>query len=556
MAETALQTPVTPNAVPDFLAKLGLSRGLGTQPDLLPSTPTPKSQFEAVAKRNTSQKPTSSKLPTIVAIAAAANGNFGPLSQLLEQKRKTQLFKIIQRPLKDRSAALQEGDTKLAGEIEAQIIGSIGGRSPEMLNMMSQLQAETTSIKRDAVYAKNWIKFLDPAMKAAEPNMPESTKNMYAMLKGAVGGNQHVSREFLQDFMNRNSQHWQNITGAYRGVSQLTGKTTTIPNVELVQANQLTSPAILKALGEVNLTPSDAMIIANNPRDPNSKAVRRFIAQAQVEQYKLELGKAIPLSDEITAQYQKLGATQDQLATRNFPISMTRTAIQNVNRNLIDRAMAPILAQRNLDPFLTSGGAVGVINSNPDSVNFGQDVRDESYALSAKDPDRAILSTQFKQNVVIPSIRAIKGLDAVDDMFASLTDPDNPITEGALRRLGAFFGIDISGDTTVAKAFELVATRAVEDVEATGAINDQRVGELKALIVGSFSDRTKASKTVKILQDRLRTQLKLYIGQNKGKPRAAAKTVKTPLSTGFGGSTVPGTGLTTPAGHLITPRRR
>lgn len=415
----------TPLPIPELLSSTGNAPGipqsLGTQPSYIQgasaSSNLPQSRVNASQGAITrANQPKGSKLPTMIAIAAAANGNFGPLSQLLEQKRKTQLFQTLQQPLKDRSAALQEGDTKLASEIEAKIIGSIGGRSPEMLNMMSQLQAQTTGIQRDAVYAKNWVKFLDPAMKAAGPSMPQTTKDMYGVLKGAIGGSQHVSREFLQDFMNRNAQHLQNITGAYRSMSPLTGQATTTPNVELVQASQLNDSVVLGALGDAGITPNQAMNVANNPRDPKSQQVQSLIAQANSTRRNFELAKVNVPEGFLREELLRMGKTQEQVGFGDYDRNDIATAMQGV----IDRNAQQVAA--NVGASLPETQQLLAINKatgqRVPGMTINQAIQSDQATLLNKDQvaEATLLYKARDQfRLLLPIITASPDVDNVGD---------------------------------------------------------------------------------------------------------------------------------------------
>jgi hypothetical protein len=84
----------------------------------------------------------SSFLPKLIAGLAAAKGQFGPAIQLMEQERKTDLYKQFQDSITQAYRYANGGEFDKATEVTNNLIAAIGDRAPELLQVLQPINAK------------------------------------------------------------------------------------------------------------------------------------------------------------------------------------------------------------------------------------------------------------------------------------------------------------------------------------------------------------------------------------------------------------------------------
>lgn len=423
-----------------------------------------------------------SAMPTILAVlAAAVNRNFGPLMQLSEQKRKTQVYGQAAELLKKTYAKINTGQVDEAIEEFQAGITSMGGRAPEIGQFLQPEMARMSAVQQASHERTGFVKYLknySELIKDKEPERSDRLKRV-ANFVGSVPA--YMTNKTIFDTLEKELNPQRHVVDN-RSVSLSPSGTevTAIPEVMTDRSmgggftvdKLLSDPELRSSFAAVGIPLTQPSIInILNDKSEGTVGLRVAIAE-KMSQYRglnadLEMSKLIPKRPE----------TAEMLTLAGTP--MQDIALWNVGNRI--------------------GGAIDRVIAKTGEV--------------VSEQERAKLEVDNIKNYGQPLTLALKGLDYIEDLFFALGNPDTwdqRLETGIARILSNRFGVSLGEDITQSKAYELIINRAIESIENTVKLPEGTAGQLKKLITGPFAGYTDAKLLHKILRGRIEEQLILY----------------------------------------------
>lgn len=470
-------------------------------------------------------------LPTAIGIAAALRGNFGPLWQMQEQKRKTAIMTAVQPDLIKASDLVAQGKHDDAIDLITTAATSVGDRAPEFIPMFQAMQTRIAQKQQEVQTGKQVYQLAKAGQQQWEeqnPNIPYPGRHAISTLKAFVDAKQPMPQGLMNDVMIGLRQRTTMTPG---------GMLTEVPMVgHVVQATpqflhtgDVTGYIADKLGSALGLSPDDITNIMNRgtiikqgretPVDAETQQyVRDAYTKLQATRLALQLSKDNPVTPGWVEQALRQGWTPEQIAVRAQQGPTSRQEVyQGEVQRAEDLAKAPIRAQLQEDPFIAQKNGYVPIDLTP-GPTFGRDVGPVKYQDVLNNRDKVdYVREETHKNVVIPTIKAIQGLNFVSDMYNWLGRPKTfggQFSTAVNRYVSDFIGRPVAEGIDVAKAAELFVDRSLENVEKTEKVDVRVVRHLKQYIIGRFADPEEAIRTAQYVQQRLNQELQRTIGKS------------------------------------------
>lgn len=268
--------------------------------------PTPEQHARDTQELIGAQKQPSEFVPKLIATLAALNGNFGPLMQLGEQQRKTQLAKEVTPHIIKANALVRQGKLDEAQAIVDATFGAVGSRNPEVAQYLQAFSQRVAKTQEDLINAQATVAFLKADTSPDDPNF-EKVKAMEKIVKAGTP----IARDLLVTMLNRMDIKTQAVEG---GVVQSSGASTRIkqqPLQRFAQQNQFSDYVVESISSEFKIPPNEFVnylnavqqgtpfvVAGTNVADPASgvpQQIYQRLSELQEEAAKITLAKGVQL---------------------------------------------------------------------------------------------------------------------------------------------------------------------------------------------------------------------------------------------------------------------
>ena len=473
--------------------------------------------------------------PMILGLLAAGEGNYGPLFQQMEQRRKTRLATQFNSVFQEVNRRASMGDFEGATTYLNEQAGQFGARAPEMMPFVQQTSDFLKAKQENQRAIETWFG-IESAYAKNSPNYPKPKKAVLDMVGAALKSESHIRWDVLKEQMLRHKFDTRYIGATRSFVDPESGYAIDEPITQFTQTSQLqgvianTLAARYEKQYGIALSPADLANIDNNK--PVFKEglnitpmvgdnIRRDIAKMRGTERDIELRKMLPLGTSVNESLEdvlRASGSKDPLldmARGNYEQRDLRAARDSAQQRLIQVAEAPIIADLRKNIAYMNKAGLSAVNLDIDSDNFGVEVPGVSHEYVLKQGGRlGYLRQSLIDKRVTPALQALKGLQYAERMMQELGDPDDfvsQLTVGTSQLLQAFLGVPFSKETTMAQAARMIFNRVVEKVENTETINDASVGQLKNYIAGPFANAEHVKSVVPFLGNRIKENLQYYM---------------------------------------------
>jgi hypothetical protein len=470
----------------------------------------------------------SNALPTILAVLAAARGNIGPLFQIQEQKRKTEIFKVVGPLLNRFDELVDRGNEKDATKLLNETFARFGSRAPEISQFINPRLQHLQTLRKEREELNTYVKAAEIQVKAQGAKAPQALKDFLAMIKSVDSPSAMRAVEALAPkFMNFEGQ----LVPGGGGVA--------VSNPNIMHADVLPLPTVFNREDlpaftaqtlqqDYGLNPPDVVnVMRDRPVMQNGQNITpvireglgRRIAQLAATEQNIDLRKLAPTSNEYNEAAQQVlkaqGSKNPQLdlVTGNYSAGTGQQIRNSIESFLQQRATAPIRAQLDTNLLAFQQAGMSVINRNPHSPSFGRTTLMTPSQVVANKDYMGVRNPVLDEHIT-PAINAVDGLNYIDDMFAAVGDPNSTmdrLSVGLARTIQEYVGHEIDPNITLAKVAEMIANRAIEVVEETKALNVREVGQLKRYVTGAFANPATAKAAKENLRGRIFERLSTYM---------------------------------------------
>jgi len=483
--------------------------------------------------------------PNALAIGALLTGNFGPMIQLEEQKRKTAIGQLATPYMMEATNLAHQGKFEEAQNVVTTAIGKVGPRSPEVMQMFKPVMDK---LSKDQTNWRDMQQVADFAKMTIPDDAHPDAVNFRDFAQKAVKNRTVVSSELLGTLFTKAIPHMQMINNQAIGQGGLSGRITSIPLPEVQNEKQLETPGGMRVAAHNNMTTGDLTNVLRL-REPGqsvtlgdgrtvsfgdatyTKARNEYTGYGMQFDAALEVGKQVPLEPILSTQ--ALGRMPaDAVATRQgfTQQGMVPALMGDHYTRLTDQQVAVIEGKLRKDPYLPLQSGYTTIDASPDLSRFGTRVGPMTYEeMKASGGKYINVETKILNDRIEPAVKAIQGLGYMTQMLPMLGAPDTPYTQvvkGINRFISDKIGRDVAKGLSVEKAAELFVERSIEEVQNTKQIDDRVVRQLKERITGRFRTPQDAMETVAFVQQRLQEEVYRLSGVKVEPPAIARPTTK------------------------------
>lgn len=352
---------------------------------------------------------------TVIAIAAAGEGNYGPLFQLTEQRRKTKIANEIAPVLAQTSNLTNQGKWEEAVKYLSEQSGLLGPRAPEMIPIINTRLQQIQKKQNDWQQLKEITTVYENRLKGVEATggkIHPAQKINLKVLKDAVKSRSAIGETAVREMISSGKLDIRQITGGTVLVDPMSGLTQFEPTEqfempanfnEYVSGNIGQTPTAIANF--LNWKPGTGMPaeaaslkldIGNVPPTPENQAMMR----RQVEIYRKQwadftIAKQVPLDAEISAANLAQGVPPEDIAFRRFGSpgdskekseNKMLNALDFIHKRRVVQEKAPIDARLDYPPQMQP------TPMNAMNIHTGQYNRTMSTREALNSPDYVVLT--------------------------------------------------------------------------------------------------------------------------------------------------------------------
>ena len=509
----------------------GSSSGMeDTPPPMLVSTPQ-EEQSDRFAKYN---EQATSPLTTILASIAAAKGNVGPLMQIQDQKRRTELNKAIFPDMVKVRSLIAQGKYDDAQGLVEQLGTAASARSPELIPFFQEMskrigdkfQDRQSQLGLEAAYT-----LANDEYKAKYGEDKPEAAYMAKLMKFLNKNNIVLDKEARSNLMTRAQMHTQVSDGQVIQSGEMSGmvntrplpqlvdekEVNTIPGQQLAAAHGLNVASLRNLLNGVAV--QDAQGNTITPDSPQGMQIRGQYSHSLMTQAQYEIAKQSGLPPEIVAHLGALGVSPEDIAKRNIPTNTMKQALANdaAQKGQIAymTSTGAVMAGIQHDPTKIRQGGMNFVNMDNKSPDFLQEkfmTIDE--ARKAGDTYKPVRDAVLDK-VIRPAQETIQKLDYAGNLLKQIGDINSTgaqLEAGLNKKLSDISGMRIGPKTLMKTVAETIINSAIEAVNNTEAVKRGEVGALKAYATGAFSNTDDMMKAISYVQGRMKESIKNTIG--------------------------------------------
>lgn len=466
--------------------------------------------------------------PTVLAIVSLLNGNAGPLLQLQEQKRKTNLAGQLVPVMQDVDMKLIQGDTKGAMKTLSEVASVSGARMPELLPFVQAKQQQVTGRMAAQANLAAFAGFAELNMDKDNPFYPK-----VQFMKKLASSNAPVTMDIANKLIDSLKPHIQNINGTNLFQDTLGGgmRVTPLPSVmdddvlKGFTGNLLASwlpgvsqDVVMNTLRGLNTQLPNGQTYKPTTDDRNNLVA--LLSKARGYAAQMAIGEKVNLPPEVNAGLIQGGATPWQVLTKDVTPEGISKAINYSYEKTKEVELAKIGAQLGSDPTKYAASGLGHINLNvlsPDLGTVKTGITDQE--LKSLGPDWVTLRSD-QIDKVSKVIKGYKNLSLVGDMFKAFGSEGSlkdRIGSGLMQTLSSVFGISLSENVSKGQALRSVLEKAINEAGETESIDSREVARLKEYTTGKFANDKYAVEGIEEFKKALGNGLKTYMGSERVK---------------------------------------
>lgn len=461
--------------------------------------------------------------PKVIAIAAAFEGNFNPLFELSEQKRKTQVYNSASKLLHETYNQMNQGNTEEAIQKFQEGITQLGGRAHEIGQFMAPEIARMSKIQQDLVTKNNLTKYMKAqANLVTNENTSKQLKNVAALLDSIKQPlDTATMKELVSGYLKPEVRYTdERIIRSFPYEDTITEIPTAFTRKDLpefvAQSLQsefgMTPPEVIDVMKDIPKLNSQGENIT-----PLLKEALRYKMQGLSAQVRdIELQKNIPKPAEFNQVLQGvmvnkygendalLRMTTGKVSAKEYQEAQDRVADLWYRRNA-----AQIYATNELDPFAPRRAGLRVRDKDSNSPSFGQEVF-VPYNTVKENQDRFGMTGQESDQPIYEGLKAVGALRQIDEVFKAYSE-EGLVNSAMARAVAERFGISLTPQTTASTLAEAIANDAIEKVLNSTGASRKEIGDVKKFVTGKFADPSTAKASRAVLEGRLRQQLGVHM---------------------------------------------
>lgn len=472
---------------------------------------------------------------TILSILAAAKGNFGPLWDISEQKRKTQNFTALGTIVANADRIANNGDPNKALEYFNENATKLGARAPEIAQMIPQYLQRFNVIQDRMNNQRNLVTQLEAMSEQAKAFGNEDLAKFYkggATLakKFKVPMNEGQIESFRKTYLPEvqvDPARSRSFLKTPFGTITTSVPENTAPGdfgSDTGQARILNDPELKAALGGRSYTIPDLVNILNS-NDPRLNDIKNLVAQKQAEaldyERRLKIAQNVPLPPEATMGMISQGANAQDIALRENlgpnKGNVAGSALDYVYEKQKQIASANVEALMD-HPVSASYPNLVAVTNDPKSEYHGQADAGITLRNAIPSKDKSILPREVYYGQVVPTFKALDGLSFIDAIFDPLRNPQgqyDQITAGLATEISKVLGISLSPGMSKSFAARAIVEQALNQVDDLKAVSRKATGDLRRIATGAFNDPESAKKAIEEIQERVNQELGRFMNQNK-----------------------------------------
>lgn len=479
------------------------------------------------ARADKLQAQQSSFLPNALAIGAMLTGNFGPMMQLEEQKRKTQLAQVFGPTALEATKLAQQGKLEEAEALITDVSGRVGDRSPELSQFFGGVRGDIKKEQakwRDAQQIADFTKMTIPD--TAHPD----AVNFRDFAQKAVKNRTPMSSELLGQLFTKAIGHIQILNGQATTLGQLSGTLTQQPLANIQTVKEVGGPVgewMASRLGLDIPEITDVLNLKEGMPPVQTKAgpvgfgsrEHQYIVQAQQASLAMRanLGFEEKLPKEasiVTALKYDGGATPLQIATGTTTPEQIDRAVTADQARKVGIASAAELTKIRQNPLIAEQS--GLVNIDIDTgVPLRRGTSIDEIEKRGLNVVRLPVATFERYR---SSVEALTALDNLEPFIENLGNPQKMkerIASGFNRWASDRLGVALTQNIEVSKAFEVMLNGAIEEAAQRQGINqnDKDIRLIKTFVTGAGASPEAGRRAVKEIQKRLADRIYQEVGE-------------------------------------------
>lgn len=459
-------------------------------------------------------------MPKFIATVAALKGDFRPLMQMEEQKRKTAIGKALFPTQLKIDEYVSQGDYESAEKLANTAYQAAGARSEALVPYFQQIHKDILAKRTQIQNMKTRYEMLKIAV-GDDKNNPNYK---FVQALGAFMKNPTPDSEAgFNQFMSENKPQIQVSDTKVTTVSPMTGQVTetpttqfapssaadTISGKEVVQVHGLKSTADITNLQRgIGVTDINGQVIA-----PGSQRAQTIIAEMstrQKDEADYDIKKMLVTDPMLNSAFIAAGGKIKDLATGRITREDMTKAFDVILQRDIIKAEAPIIAAILKNPYQWAATGGTFVDKNLNEVPL-------KTITNAEDQGLIPVRQSVLDKTIRPLQERIQGLDYAVEMVNELTKlgvtldtPGEVISEGLKSTVSKVLGVPVSKSVLVRTTIAEIMNKAVEQT-GQGLANMGRpsaeIGKIKKYTAGDFATPQGAIDALTILQGKLKQEM-------------------------------------------------
>jgi hypothetical protein len=473
----------------------------------------------------------SSMLPTVLAVLAAARGNIGPLFELQEQKRKTAIYKSIGPQLARFNELADSGKLDEAANLMGQVFSQYGARAPELGQFIQPRLQALESLRQQMGDIKALSRLQELTIQSREAKglpVPDTAKINLKALKEAANSPK-MARMIAEQVKLSRPEQWMSPGGTAVVQSYpTTGEVVSTPipqhfgdkDITPFVARELANdPQLRAANGGKPLLRPDVINILNTGKPEERELISNRVAAAQLAEQQFDFGKAVHYDPSFTAgallALQKTGLNAADavkaFTSGNMPANVIAEGINNAHMLKLSEAMGQgrgaTLALQMVPPVLWG----------KDMTMYDPRTRSENTQLSF---DQGV-----SQGMAVfdrATLNKVKELDSYSLRLMTLgkyleklpkqNDTLDRAATGLAKTLNRVLNVD--ADLSAQEAVETFVGQVIEKYENVTGAKSSAMANVKSKVAGGKVTVESAVKVVNEVLNHMEQQHDTYVRQN------------------------------------------
>jgi hypothetical protein len=464
----------------------------------------------------------------ILATIAAFAGNFGPAMMIMEQERKTALFKQMEPGLHAVEKLRIAGKYDEAVDAANNLMSTFGGRAPEIAPYMQRVMDRVTKDQEDVRNLKTFVDMHSPLVGKDDIRRP-----MMDSLKAAAKAGTPFAKELLADVAKKLDVQ-SNVTPGGVVMQHIPGSTQIQqqPLQVAFDTDLLKTPAGLQLQQQLRMTPDNISKMmrgfkatdtsGNVVFDPADRSGRSQQNLQQAQQQFTQLQQNLALQDMYAKTPRPPEANQYLYGLRKPDGSPMYTVQQVASGQIAPEHMAQSIEIANQRSYMQSTGQRQADLDVPSGVSqagrtvidraTGADRPDLSLRQAFASPQQFAAPTAAQAPMVKAGYKLLNRLQGLVEVINELPNINDPLSRAPSwlsRRLNQVVNMD--ADLKGQEALQTIAKAAIEEYFNARNIPASRYESLTSALTTPGADKQGALRTLQKLAETVRTDLDLFV---------------------------------------------